>query len=103
MSEHVNNWINSQHENFKKKLMKWGVIEALTNILAKLYELEIKPTDPLEYIRTNMTEIISEKEELKTLKAKYNNMIVEIQEMEKENMNLEKKIKIKIEQIQNSN
>lgn len=65
MSEHANNnWLNIQYEGFKKKLNESGVIEALTNVLANLYELEIRPTDPLEYIRTHMTETISEKEEL---------------------------------------
>jgi len=102
MSQHSNNWLNNKREDFKQKLIKLGVINVLTNILVKLYELEPRPADPLEYIRTHMTEILSEKEELKALTAKHNNMVDEIQRMEEENTNLEKIIKIKAEHIQSN-
>jgi len=84
---------DNKREDFKKYLNDLGVIDALTNILANLYQLEIRPTDPLDYIRTHMTENVIEKEELKMLKANYNSMISQIQEMEGENMQLAKTIK----------
>jgi len=102
MYQDSNNWLNNRREDFKQKLIKLGIINALTNILANLYELEPRPIDPLEYIRTHMTETLSEKEEVKALKAIYNNMVDEIQQLEEENTNLEKVIKIKTEQIQSN-
>lgn len=92
MSEQENLFKTMQGE-FKKYLNESGVIEALVDVLAKLYELEIKPTDPLDYIRTNMTETVKEKEELKELKTKHDQLITQIQEMEEKNMNLAKAIK----------
>jgi len=91
MSEHGDDF-NRQRENFKIYLHKFGVVESLTNVLANLYELEIKPTDPLDYIRTYMTENVHEKEELKILKAKYDQMVIQIQEIEEENMKLAEEI-----------
>ncbi|XP_015374024.1 PREDICTED: C-Myc-binding protein homolog [Diuraphis noxia] len=83
----------NKREDFKKYLSDLGVIDALTNVLANLYQLETRPTDPLDYIRTHMTEIVQEREELKMLKANYNSMISQIQEMEEQNMELAKSIK----------
>ncbi|KAL5243629.1 hypothetical protein ACI65C_011039 [Semiaphis heraclei] len=83
----------NKREDFKKYLSDLGVIDALTNVLANLYRLESRPTDPLDYIRTHMTEIVHEREELKILKANYNSMISQIQEMEEQNMQLAKTIK----------
>jgi len=83
----------NKREDFKKYLNDLGVIDALTNVLANLYQLETRPTDPLDYIRTHMTEIVHEREELKMLKDNYNSMISQIQEMEEENMQLASKIK----------
>jgi len=87
------NLFNNKREDFKKYLNDLGVIEALTNVLANLYRSEVRPTDPLDYIRTHMTEIVKEREELKMLKETYNSMISQIQEMEEENMQLAKTIK----------
>lgn len=87
------NSVNNKREDFKKYLNDLGVIEALTNVLANLYKSETRPTDPLDYIRTHMTETIKEKEELKMLKENYNSMISQIQEIEEENMQLAKTIK----------
>lgn len=84
---------NSKHEEFKRYLNEFGVIEALTNVLAKLYELKTKPTDPLDFIRINMTETVKEREELNGLKKKYDNMVIQIRKMEEENINLAKAIK----------
>ncbi|XP_022176653.1 C-Myc-binding protein-like [Myzus persicae] len=84
---------NNKREDFKKYLNDLGVIDALTNVLANLYRLEIRPTDPLDYIRTHMTETVIEREELKMLKANYDSMMSQIQEMEEENMQLAKTIK----------
>lgn len=94
MSEQENGLYNSnKNKEFKKYLNKSGVIEAITNILANLYELEERPTDPLDYIRTHMTETIKEREELEKLKSIYDYMVIQIQEMEDENINLAKAIK----------
>jgi len=87
------NYSVNKREDFKKYLNELGVIDALTNVLANLYRLEIRPTDPLDYIRTHMTEIVNEREELKILKDNYNSIINQIQEMEEENMKLAKTIK----------
>lgn len=93
MSDGGDDLLNGKRENFKTYLNKFGVIEALTNVLAKIYELDIKPTDPLDYIRTNMTETIHEREELKILKTKHENILSQIQKMKEENINLAKVIK----------
>lgn len=93
MANQGNHSVNNKREDFKKYLNEFGVIDALTNVLADLNGLEIRPTDPLDYIRTHMTEIVKEREELKILKANYESMISQIQEMEEENMKLAKKIK----------
>ncbi|XP_029348582.1 c-Myc-binding protein homolog [Acyrthosiphon pisum] len=87
------NSFNNKRENIKKYLNDLGLIEALTNVLANLYRSEPRPTDPLDYIRTHMTEIVKEREELKMLKETYDSMISQIQEMEEENMQLAKTIK----------
>lgn len=84
---------DSKREDFKKYLYESGLFEALTNILVNLYELEIKPKDPLDYIRTHMTQNIYEKEELKILKAKHYDIITQIQTIQEENMNLATSIK----------
>ncbi|KAF0751703.1 c-Myc-binding protein-like [Aphis craccivora] len=94
MANQGNHSVNNKREDFKKYLNEFGVIDALTNVLADLNGLEIRPTDPLDYIRTHMTEIVKEKEELKILKANYESMISQIQEMEEEIMKLSKKIKV---------
>lgn len=91
MSEHGDD-LDRQRENFKMYLHKFGVVESLTNVLANLYELEIKPTDPLDYIRTHMTERVHEKEELKILRAKHDQMVIQVQEIEEENLKLAKEI-----------
>lgn len=93
MSAQGSNMKNSECENFKRYLSEHGVTESLTNVLANLYELEIRPTDPLDFIRTHMTEIVNEREELKNLKAKYDHMIIEIKELEEENMTLAQTLK----------
>lgn len=94
MSEQENDLYNSsKYKEFKKYLNKSGLIEAMTDILANLYELEERPTDPLDYIRTHMTETIKEREELEKLKSVYHVMVNQIQEMENENINLAKAIK----------
>lgn len=93
MSEQENLMKNTQQEDFKRYLNESGVIEALVNVMAKLYELETKPTDPLDYIRTNMTETVKERDELEELKTKHDRMIAQIEEMEENNMNLAKTIK----------
>lgn len=92
MSEQEYDLYNSKRKEFKEYLNNFGVIEAMTNILAKLYELEERPTDPLDYIRINMTETVSEREELEKLKTKHDNIVIQIQEMEEENINLAKAI-----------
>lgn len=89
----LGNSMSNKREEFKKYLNELGVIDALTNVLANLYKLEIRPSDPLDYIRTHMTEIVSEKEELNILKAHYNSMVSQIQEMQADNMKLAKTIK----------
>lgn len=93
MSEHENKLFNSKHNNFRKYLKEFDVIESLTKVIANLYELEEKPIDPLDYIRTHMTKTIKEREELKILKTKHDHMVTEIHEMEEENINLAKEIK----------
>lgn len=93
MANQGNQSVNNKREDFKKYLNEFGVIDALTNVLADLNGLETRPTDPLDYIRTHMTEIVKEREELKILKAKYESMISQIQEIEEENMKIAKKIK----------
>lgn len=93
MANQGDHLVNNKAEEFKRYLYESGITEALVNVLQELYELEIRPTDPLDYIRTHMTEIVMEREELKILKAKYESMISQIQEMEEENMKLAKKIK----------
>lgn len=93
MSNRGDDLSNSKREEFKRYLNELGVIEALTNVLAKLYELETKPIDPLDFIRINMTETVKEREELNRLKEKYDNMVSQIREMEEENINLAQAIK----------
>lgn len=93
MSEHEEKSFNSEHNNFRKYLNKFGVIESLTSVIANLYELEQRPIDPLDYIRTHMTKTIKEREELKILKTKHDHIVTEIHEMEEENINLAKEIK----------
>jgi hypothetical protein len=93
MTNQGNHLVNNKREDFRKYLNDFGVVDALTNVLADLYSLEIRPTDPLDYIRTHMTEIVKEREELKILKANYESMVSQIQEMEEENMKLAKTIK----------
>lgn len=88
-----NELLNSKREDFKKYLNKYGVIEALTMVLLNLYEMEIRPTDPLDYIRTHMTETIYEREELKKLQVQHDDMVAQIQQMEEENMKLAKTLK----------
>lgn len=85
--------LNIKHEDFKKYLNKFGVIEALTKVLIDLYEMKMRPTDPLDYIRTHMTETIKEREELKKLQIQYDSLVVQNQEMEEENINLAKTLK----------
>jgi len=91
MSENTDNLFDSKE--FKKYLKEFRVIESVTNVLLNIYELDVRPTDPLDYIRTHMTETANEMEELETLTAKRDSMVTEIQEMEEENMNLENTIK----------
>ncbi|XP_060835543.1 c-Myc-binding protein-like [Rhopalosiphum padi] len=93
MTNQGNHLVNNKREDFRKYLNDFGVVDALTNVLADLYSLEIRPTDPLDYIRTHMTETVKEREELKILKANYESMVSQIQEMEEENMKLAKTIK----------
>lgn len=93
MSHQIDQSLEKMREDFKKYLIKSNVFEALTKVLISIYELEIKPTNPLDYIRTHMTEIIDEKEELKLLKNKYDTIVTQIHEMEEENMNLAKTLK----------
>lgn len=83
----------NKREDFKRYLNKLGVIEALTKVLLNLYEMETRPKDPLDYIRTHMTAIINEREELRILKIKHDNMVAQIQKMEEENMNLANTLK----------
>lgn len=92
MSERTNNVYNG--EDFRKYMKKFNLIESVTHTILKLYELEVRPADPLDYIRTHMTETISEKEELEALTAKHDSMVARIREMEEENMKLAKKIKM---------
>ncbi|XP_025192109.1 c-Myc-binding protein-like [Melanaphis sacchari] len=87
------NYLSHKREDFKKYLNEFGVIDALTNVLADLYGLEIRPTNPLDYIRTHMTKIVKEREELKILKANYESLVSQIREIEEENMKLAKTIK----------
>jgi hypothetical protein len=82
-----------KHEDFKKYLYKSGLFEALTKVLINLYELEIKSINPLDYIRTHMTQIIHEKDELKILKSKHYDLITQIQIIQKENTDLVNSIK----------
>lgn len=83
----------NKREDFKKYLCTSGLSEALTKVLVNLYELEIKSINPLDYIRTHMTQIINEKEELKILKSKHYELTKQIQIIQEENMNLENSIK----------
>lgn len=84
---------SSKRENFRKYLNDFNVIETLTNVLTNIYKMEIKPTDPLDYIRTHMTDTIHEREELKSLIAKHNDIVAQIQKTKQENINLAKEIK----------
>lgn len=94
MSNKEDDFLNSsKRESFRKYLNDFGVIETLTNVITNIYKLEIKPTDPLDYIRTHMTDTIHEKEELKTLRAKHNDIVTQIQKTKQENINLAKEIK----------
>lgn len=90
MSNQADNVFNDK--DFMKYLNEFGVIEAVTDVLLNLYELDIKPTDPLDYIRTHMTETVYEKEELEALTAKRDDMVALIRKMEERNMNLAKAI-----------
>lgn len=85
--------IVNKREDFKKYLYESGLFEALTKVLINLYELERKPIDPLDYIRTHMTQNIYEKEELRIIKAKHDDIITQIQTIQEENKNLTKLIK----------
>lgn len=93
MSKQENELLNGKREDFKKYLNRLGVIEALTKVLIDLYEMEERPTDPLDYIRTHMTETINEREELKILQIQHDNMVAQIREMEEENMKIAKTLK----------
>lgn len=93
MSKQDNELLNSKREDFKNYLNRLGVIEVLTKVLIDLYDMEIRPTDPLDYIRTHITETIKEKEELKILQIQHDNMVVQIREMEEENMKIAKTLK----------
>lgn len=90
MSDQTDQTLEKKRQDFKSYLIKSGVFEALTKALISIYEMDTKPADPLNYIRTHMSE---EDEGLKILQAKYDSMVTEIQEMEEENMNLAKSIR----------
>ncbi|KAF0748098.1 c-Myc-binding protein, partial [Aphis craccivora] len=80
-------------EEFTNYLEKTGVIAKVTDVLRMLYEMNEKPVDPLEFIRTNMTEVISEKVELTKLEEEYDTVMQQIAILQQENMNLMNKLK----------
>jgi len=80
--------------DFHEYVKRCNIIESVTDTVFELYGLAVRPADPLDYIRTHMTETISEREELEALTAKHDSMAGRIREMEDENMKLARKIKM---------
>ncbi|XP_060875654.1 c-Myc-binding protein homolog [Metopolophium dirhodum] len=72
---------------------KTGVIAKVTDVLKLLYEMDEKPVDPLEFIRTNMTEIIPEKVELTKLEQDYNTVMQEIAILQQDIINITNRLK----------
>ncbi|XP_003245126.1 uncharacterized protein LOC100571712 [Acyrthosiphon pisum] len=72
---------------------KTGVIAKVTDVLKLLYEMDEKPVDPFEFIRTNMTEIIPEKVELTKLEEEYNTVIQEIAILQQDIINMTNRLK----------
>ncbi|XP_025404729.1 c-Myc-binding protein homolog [Sipha flava] len=79
-------------EEFEEYLEHTGVVESLTTVLKLLYEMPEKPADPLEFMRTNMTEIVSEREELEELQNENDTVMLQIIELQEEIINMKKKI-----------
>ncbi|XP_050527082.1 c-Myc-binding protein-like [Daktulosphaira vitifoliae] len=85
--------LDVKREEFKNFLETAGVLTALTNVLIKLYELDEKPVDPLEFMRNHMTEIITEKVELEKLKEEFETVTQQIYTLQQENVKMTDKLK----------
>ena len=48
--------IEAKKDEFRAYLEKTGVVDQLTKVLVSLYEETDKPTNPLEFIKRNMSE-----------------------------------------------
>lgn len=84
---------NERREEFKKYLRDSGMLEAFIKVIMSIYEMEDKPDDPLDYIRTHMTETIEEKETLAMLKKKHEELIAQINATKKENLKIARKLR----------
>ncbi|KAL0113636.1 hypothetical protein PUN28_012642 [Cardiocondyla obscurior] len=60
--------VTAKRDEFRKYLERSGVMDALTKILASLYEETDKPTDALEYIRKNLGNVVDNTLEIDNLK-----------------------------------
>ncbi|XP_008185611.1 c-Myc-binding protein homolog isoform X1 [Acyrthosiphon pisum] len=85
--------INRMTEEITSYLEKTGVIAQITDVLRLLYEMDEKPDDPLEFMRTNMAEVIPETKELTKLEEEYNAVMQEINKLQQENISMTNRLK----------
>ncbi|KAL4153156.1 hypothetical protein QTP88_000989 [Uroleucon formosanum] len=86
--------INRMTEEITSYLEKTGVIAQITDVLKLLYEMDEKPVDPLEFMRTNMmAEVVPEKMELTKLEEEYDKVMQEIAILQQENISMTKRLR----------
>ncbi|XP_022181981.1 C-Myc-binding protein homolog [Myzus persicae] len=85
--------INRMTEEITNYFEKTGVIAKVTDVLKLLYEMNEKPDDPLEFMRTNMAEVIPEKMELTKLEEEYDAVMQEIAILQQENTSMTNRLK----------